>query len=93
MPGLGHVTVSAMRRQFAATRKAAGVSKQLTPHDLRRTTAGAVYDGSQDLRLVQALLGHRHLTSTLWYLDHKATPVALSILELAKLNPTTEVIQ
>jgi len=45
-----------------------GVNPRLTPHDLRRTVAKRVYDITCDLRIVQQLLGHRHITSTLHYI-------------------------
>lgn len=70
-----------------------GITRRLTPHDLRRTTAVRVYETTQDLRKVQALLGHGDLGSTLWYLDHHLTTVEVEHLELAKLNPATEVVQ
>lgn len=67
-----------------------GITRKLTPHDLRRTTARRVYDETRDLRLVQALLGHSDLQSTLWYLQDALTTVPLAALELAALNPITE---
>jgi integrase len=33
-----------------------------TPHSLRATTATLLLDGSTDIRKVQELLGHRHVT-------------------------------
>ena len=70
--------------------KRLGITRKLTPHDLRRTTARRVYSATRDLRLVQALLGHSDLQSTLWYLQDALTEVPASALELAKLNPITE---
>jgi integrase len=90
---LEHMTVNSLRKLFAATRRRLGIKRKLTAHDLRRTTAVRVYDATRDIRLVQALLGHGDLGSTIWYLDHHMTPVPSSALELAKLNPTTEKLQ
>lgn len=89
----GHNTASSLSLAFNKLRKACGITKQLTSHDLRRTTAARVYDITKDLRKVQAVLGHKDLQTTLIYLDHHATPVDLSTLELAKLNPPTEAVQ
>ncbi|MBN9617319.1 MAG: tyrosine-type recombinase/integrase [Acidobacteriales bacterium] len=89
----GHNTASSLSLAFNKLRKECGITKQLTSHDLRRTTAARVYDLTRDLRKVQAVLGHKDLQTTLIYLDHHATPVEPSILELAKLNPHTEAIQ
>jgi integrase/recombinase XerC len=84
---------ASFNRRFNALKKKCGIVRDLRPHDLRRTTATRVYSATKDLRIVQALLGHSNLGSTLWYLDHHVTSVPLAELELAKLNPTTEVIQ
>jgi integrase len=93
LKALGHIEVNSLRKLFTALRKRLGIKRRIVPHDLRRTTATRVYSATKDIRLVQALLGHGHLGSTLWYLDHHMEEVGLSHLELAKLNPTTEVIQ
>jgi integrase len=73
----------------------AGITRKLTLHDLRRTTAFKVYDATRDVRLVQAILGHSSLTSTCWYLDHRLTQVPVDVFEQARLNnePTRETIQ
>lgn len=90
---LERMGVNALRKLFAKLRQRLGIARKLTAHDLRRTTAVRIYDATRDIRLVQALLGHGDLGSTIWYLDHHMTPVPVSMLELAKLNPITEVTQ
>lgn len=69
---------------FLRLRKSLGITRKLTPHDLRRTTAVKLYEFTSDARDVQALLGHRTLASTIWYLDHDLRPVKRSALELIK---------
>ena len=58
----------------------------MTAHDLRRTTAVRTLEATKDIRVVQVLLGHGDLPTTLWYLDHHNTPVDRAVLEAAKLN-------
>lgn len=65
-------------------RRRLGITRKLTPHDLRRTTAVKLYEATGDARDVQALLGHRSLSSTIWYLDHDLRPVSRATLELIK---------
>jgi integrase len=89
----GRTSAGVLRRAFRKVARDAGITRHITPHDFRRATAVAVHRLTRDLTIVQALLGHRALQSTLYYLDHHRTPVPLSTLELAKLNPTTETIQ
>jgi site-specific recombinase XerD len=57
---------------------------QLTPHALRHTCATHLLRGGADLRHVQALLGHRRLTTTALY-----TRVAITDLRdvLARCHP------
>lgn len=91
-PG-GHLQHTSALNNFAKLRRKVGITRRLTPHDFRRTTAVATYQITKDLRVVQALLGHSELATTLHYLDHRNTPVGKSVLELAKLPPPTETIQ
>ena len=57
-----------LRENFKKLKEKCGIERDLRPHDLRRTTAKAMYDLTHDLRAVQALLGHSQMSSTLWYL-------------------------
>jgi site-specific recombinase XerC len=93
MKPLGRMSASSLRRQFNNLKAKLGISAELHPHDLRRTTARAVYELTGDLRAAQAALGHHHLHSTLHYLQDVKVQVSVDVLELAKLNPLTEVPQ
>jgi integrase len=76
--------IDALRYHFAKLRAQVGITRRITPHDLRRTAAVAMLEYTRDVRDVQALLGHRNLPSTLWYLDHDLRPIKRSTLELLK---------
>ncbi len=75
---------STLTAKFRRLKNDAGITRKLTPHDLRRTTAVALYKHTADARDVQALLGHRSLQSTIWYLDHDLRPVNRANLEIIK---------
>jgi integrase len=80
-----------LRHQFRRLRERLNLPKRIIPHDLRRTTAVALYKQTHDLRQVQALLGHRSLQSTIWYLDHDLEDVDLATLEAIK-KPTPAIV-
>jgi integrase/recombinase XerD len=60
------------RRNFATMvkkyAKKAGIDLEVSPHDLRRTTATHLVENGAPIRLVQALLGHATLKVTTKYL-------------------------
>jgi integrase len=57
----------AIRSAWCQLTKRLGI-EGVNPHDLRRTTATALYRTTHDLRAVQQYLGHDAMTSTLRYL-------------------------
>jgi integrase len=73
-----------LRQEYAALRASLGITKRITPHDLRRTAAVAIYKRTRDLHIVQSFLGHRNMQATIWYLDHDLQPLDRAILEEAK---------
>lgn len=77
-------TADRLRVLFRRLCLSVGITRRIVLHDLRRTSAVAIYQHTGDLRDAQALLGHRSLQSTLWYLDHDIRPVKRATLELIK---------
>jgi hypothetical protein len=69
---LGRMSKIGLCEAFGRIRRSVGITRKLTPHDLRRTTVRRVYDSTKDLRVAQALLGHSDLSSTLWYFARAA---------------------
>ncbi len=47
--------------------KQAGLARPATPHDLRRSSATAMLEGGADLAVVQRVLGHRNVQTTIRY--------------------------
>jgi len=89
----GHAHVHNLRAAFRRLCKRVGILRRLTLHDLRRTTAVKTMDLTHDIRMVQAVLGHSNLQSTLHYLDHRMTEVPRSLLQSASENDTPRTIQ
>jgi integrase len=91
---------AAINRAWLSALQDSGVNPNITIHDLRRTAARKLMDRTKDIRLVQQLLGHRHLSSTLYYLG-EADPESLRqhltaiapVSPLHAMKPATEVKQ
>lgn len=77
------MSINRLRKQYAELRHQLGIRK-ITAHDHRRTAAVAMLEHTKDVREVQALLGHKNLGSTFWYLDHDLRPIQRETLEAIK---------
>lgn len=79
-------------RAWQTAKKRAKVNPALTLHDLRRTAAVSLYEVSKDLRVVEQMLGHASLSSTIVYLEHR-DPTKLKPYLDSIYKPKTQVIQ
>jgi integrase/recombinase XerD len=60
-------TTQFLREQIRGAGERAGLSRRVTPHMLRHTTATHLLEAGVDLRYVQKLLGHQSVATTQMY--------------------------
>lgn len=70
---MAQLTARSIERIVQHYAKAAGITKKVTPHTLRHSFATDLLMNGADLRSVQALLGHKNVTTTQIY-THVTNP-------------------
>jgi site-specific recombinase XerD len=73
------LTCAAVRLACRRIARRAGLRKRVTPHTLRHSFATHLLDAGTDIRIIQALLGHRSLRTTALY----------TFVSMAKIAATT----
>ncbi len=74
----GKYTATSIRQTFNRVVKKVGIKKNATPHTLRHSYATHLLENGVDVRVIQKLLGHNSLNTTMIY-THIATPTLLKV--------------
>jgi site-specific recombinase XerD len=73
-------------KMFERYRKAAGLPDSYGPHSLRHTCATELLESGEDLRVVQEILRHRSIRTTVLYTQVRRGPKAVAIEKLPVLS-------
>ena len=63
----GKYSARSIQTVFNRAVRAAGINKKVTVHTLRHSFASHLLDKGTDIRFIQELLGHKHLSTTQIY--------------------------
>lgn len=69
---IDRITIWKMIKEYA---KCAGITKSISPHTLRHSFATHLLDNGADLRVIQEMMGHAHISSTDRYMHVSRTHI------------------
>jgi integrase/recombinase XerD len=81
-----HVSPSSVRQACRDAAQQTGITKRITPHTLRHSFATHLLENGEDIRVIQALLGHRRIDTTAHY-------TAVTPARLAKTVPPLDQLE
>jgi site-specific recombinase XerD len=84
------LSVSSVQKVCGRARRAAGITKSVSPHTLRHSFATHLLESGADLRLIQTLLGHRSLQTTQRYTHVAAERIQATASPLDRLPQQQE---
>lgn len=84
--GRGHVSPNNVRQMFRRASQLAQIRKDISTHVLRHSFATHLIDHGVDVRVVQELLGHASLETTMIYTHVTTEQIAVTTSPLDRLN-------
>jgi integrase/recombinase XerD len=83
------LTTRQLARTVHAAANMAGIKKRVTPHTLRHSFATHLLEQQTDVRLIQVLLGHAKLDTTMLYTQVATNVIRAVMSPLDRLTPLT----
>jgi site-specific recombinase XerD len=84
--GSGPISITVLHAACRSARAAAGIDKRVTVHTLRHSFATHLLENGTDIRIIQVLLGHNHLSSTARYTKVSSGLIRRTQSPLDRLN-------